>query len=130
MNVSHFMQSTMPMLCTPRASALHVNVQISCRQRAAVAALALPNGQRDTPRVWLVTCRSWERMREAKTEGKIKGSARACLKSQSARRVAAARRRVASEPSRSANPEGAGPDHVLSSMRNAALRWSLCHGVE
>lgn len=68
-------------------------------------------------------------MREAETEGKIKGPARACPPSQSTREVAAARRRVAFVPSRSANPEGIGIVCVPSSMRYAALRWSWCHGL-
>jgi hypothetical protein len=108
------------------------NVQMSCRQRAAVAALALPMGRLDTPCVRLARCRSWAGSRRlqglVKTEGKIKGSARACLQSQSARGVAAARRLVACVPSRGANPGGIGPGRVPSWMRYAALRWSWCHG--
>ena len=104
------------------------DVQMSCRRRAAVTALALPMGRLDTPCVWLARCRSWAPWRLVKTEGKIKGPARPCLQSQSARGVAAARRLLACVSSRSANPEGIGPGCVLSSTRHAALRWSLCHG--
>lgn len=128
MNLPHFRQSFMPMLCTPRASALPANVQISCRQRAALAALALPLRQRDTPGVWLAHDRSQDPRGQAKTEGKIKGAAPACPQSQSARGVAAARRRLACVPSRSANHEYTRACRVPSSMRYAALRWSLCHG--
>jgi hypothetical protein len=104
------------------------NVQMSCRQRAAVAAPVLPMGRLDTPCVRLARCRSRVPWGLVKTEGKIKGPARTCLQSQSARGVAAARRLVACVPLRIANPEGIGLGRVPSSMRYAALRWSLSHG--
>lgn len=123
--------STLCPLCNRNAAApalrLYSAVQTSCSQRAAWAAPPLPPGQRCAPRARLAVGRSRERMRE--TEGKIKGAARSCLQSQSARGVAAARRLVARVPSRSVNPEGAGLGHVLSSMRYAALRWSWFHGL-
>ncbi|MDO8771267.1 MAG: hypothetical protein Q7K57_21700 [Burkholderiaceae bacterium] len=104
------------------------NVQMSCRQRAAVAALALPMGPFDTPCVRLARCRSWAPWGQAKTEGKIKGPARACPQSQSARGVAAARRLLACVPSRCANPEGIGLGRVPCSMWYATLRRSVCYG--
>ena len=129
MNLPNAIQLSMPMLCAPCVPALHAIVQTSYRQRAAVAALARPVGQRDTPCVWLAHSRSRDPRGQAETEGKIKGPARACLQSQSARGVAAARRLVACVPSRSVNPEGTGLDRVPSSMRYAALRWSWCYGL-
>lgn len=105
------------------------NVQMSCRQRAAVAALVLPIGRLDTPCVRLARCRSWAPWGLVKTEGKIKGPARVCLQSQSARGVAAARRLLACVPSRSENPVAIGLGRVPSSMRYATLRWSVCHGL-
>lgn len=108
-------------------------VQMRCRQRAAIAALVLPVRQRGTPGVRLAGCRSRDRSRRllgpVKTEGKIKGPARAGSPSQSARRVGAARRLAAGVPSRNANPAGIGLGRVLSSTGFAALRWSGCHGV-
>ncbi len=108
-------------------------VQMSRRQRAAIAALALHIGQRRTPCMRLAGCRSRDRSRRlqgaAKTEGKIKGPARAGPQSQSARGVGAARRLVAGVPSRNANPTGIGFDRVPSSTWFAASRWSLCHGL-
>ena len=61
------------------------NVQRSCRQRAAVAALALLMGRLDTPCVRQACCRSWAPWGLVKTEGKIKGAARAGPQSQTAR---------------------------------------------
>ena len=115
MNLPHFMQPSLQRPCTPRAPALHAIVQIACRQRG-------------TPGVWLAHSRSRDPGGQAKTEGKIKGPARACPQSQSARGVGTARRLVACVPPDSANPEGTGPGRVPSSMRYAAPRWSLCHG--
>ena len=103
------------------------DVQMSCRQRAAVAAMAPPMRWLNTPCALLVRCRSWAPWGLAKTEGKIKGPARACPQSQSARGVAAARRLLACVPSRSANQGGIGVGGVPSWMRFAASRWSLCH---
>jgi len=103
-------------------------VQISRRQRAAIAALALHIEQRGAPWVRLAGCRSRDRRGAAKTEGKIKGPARAGPQSQSARGVGAARRLVAGVPSRSANPPGIEVRRVPPSTGFAALRWSLCHG--
>jgi hypothetical protein len=55
------------------ARGLHSAVQTSCRQRAAPAASSLPFAQRCALGAWLAVGRSWERMRKAETEGKIKG---------------------------------------------------------
>jgi len=55
------------------ARGLHSAVHTSCRQRAAPAASSLPLAQRCAPGAWLAVGRSWERMRMAETEGKIKG---------------------------------------------------------
>lgn len=55
------------------ARGLHSAAQTSCRQRAAPAASSLPLAQRCALGAWLVVGRSWERMRKAETEGKIKG---------------------------------------------------------
>jgi hypothetical protein len=60
-------------IAAAHASGLHSVVQTSCRQRAAPAAPSLLLGQRCAPGAWLAVGRSWERMRKAETEGKIKG---------------------------------------------------------
>lgn len=108
-------------------------VQISCRQRAARAALALPVWQRCKHRMRLAWTRSRAGSRRlqgpVKREGKIKGSARAGPQSQSARGLGAARRLAACVPSQNANPQGIRVGRVPSLMRFAALRWSLCHGL-
>ena len=104
-------------------------VQMPCRQRAAIAALAMPVRQRGTPCVRLACSRSRDPRGAAKTEGKIKGPARAGPQSQSARGVGAARRLVACVPSQNANPTGIEGGRVPSSTWFAALRWSLCHGL-
>ena len=104
-------------------------VQRSCRQRAAIAALAPPIGRLGTPCVRLVRCRSWAPWGPVKTEGKIKGPARARPLSQSARGVGAARRLAACVLSKSANPQGIELGRVPFSMRYASLRWSACHGL-
>lgn len=104
-------------------------VQRPCRQRAAIAALAPHIEQRGTPCVRLACSRSRDRRGAAKTEGKIKGPARAGPPSQSARGVGAAQRLAACVPSQNANPTGIEVDRVPSSIRFAALRWSLCHGL-
>lgn len=101
---------------------------MSCRQPAAVAALALPIGLLGTHCVLPVLCRSGEPRGSVRTEGKIKGPARAGPLSQSARGVGAARRLAACVPSQNANPQGIALGCVPSLMRFAALRWSLCHG--
>lgn len=104
-------------------------VRMFCRQRAAIAALALPIGQLGTPCARLARCRSWGPWEPVKTEGKIKGPARAGPQSQSARGVDAARRLAACVLSKSANPQGTRVGRVPSWMRFSALRWSLCHGL-
>ena len=102
--------------------------RISCRQRATIVALALPIGQLGTPCVRLARCRSREPRGPAKTEGKIKGPARAGPLSQSARGLGAAHRLAAGVPPLSANPYGMKLGRVPFPMRYASLRWSVCHG--
>jgi hypothetical protein len=102
---------------------------MSCRLRAAVAALARPIGRLGTLCVRLGRCRSWAPWGLVKTEGKIKGPARAGPLSQSARGVGAARQLAAGVPSQNANPQGIRVGRVPSLMRFAALRWSLCHDL-
>lgn len=103
--------------------------RMSCRQRAAIAALPLPIGQPGTPCVRLVLCRSRGPWGPVKTEGKIKGPARTGPESQSARGVGAARRLAAGVPPRSTNPPGIELGRVPPLMGYAFLRWSMCHGL-
>lgn len=88
------------------APALHSVMQEARRQRAAWAAPPLPRGQRCAPRARLAKRRSRERMREAETEGKIKGPARCRLLSQSARGIGAAHHLVVTMPPQRAKPRG------------------------
>ena len=108
-------------------------VQMSCRQRAARAALARPVWQRGRHRMRLAWTRSRAGSRRlqgpVKREGKIKGPARAGPQSQSARGLDAAQRLAACVPSQNANPQGMRVGRVPSWMRFAVLRWSLCHGL-
>ena len=104
-------------------------MQTYCRQRAVIAALALPIGLLGTPRVLSVLCRSREPRGSVKTEGKIKGPARAGPLSQSARGLGTARRLAACVPSWSANPYGIELRRVPFSMPYASLRWRVCHGL-
>lgn len=104
-------------------------VQMTCRQRAARAALALLVWHRCKYRMrlaWIPNRAPWG---PVKREGKIKGPARAGPQSQSARGLGAARRLAACVPSQNANPQGIRVGRVPSWMRFAALRWSLCHGI-
>ena len=104
-------------------------VPMPCRQRAVVAALALPIGLRGTPCVLTVLCRSREPRGSVKTEGKIKGPARARPLSQSARGLGTARWLAACVPLQSSKPYGIELGCVPSLMRFVATRWSLCHGL-
>lgn len=108
-------------------------VQMSCRQRAARAALALPVWQRCKHRMRLAWTRSRAGSRRlqgpVKREGKIKGPARTRPQSQSARGLDAARRLASGVLSRSVNPQAIELDRVPSLMRSATLRWSLCHDL-
>jgi hypothetical protein len=106
---------------------LHSTVQTSCGQRAAFAAPLLPLGRRGALCAWLATGRSRERMREAETEGQIKGVARRAPPSQPARGVAAAPQGFLRVPRRAWNPHGSGVCRVPFAIRCAAVRWSL-HG--
>ena len=104
-------------------------VQMTCRQRAARAALALPVWQRCMSCMRLAWIRNRAPWGPVKREGKIKGPARTRPLSQSARGLGAARRLAACVPSWSTNPYGIELGRVPSSMRHASLRWSLCHGL-
>lgn len=129
-----------PMLCPPvrdlcrqaaaeAALRLRSDVPRARRQRAAPAAPSLPRGQRCVPRALLALGWSWERMREAETEGKIKGAARTCLRSQSARALETAPRLQRWVLCRHTTPPGAHACHVPCSICCAAFLWSLSHGV-
>lgn len=107
---------------------LQSDVQTSCRQRAAPAAPPRPLGQRCAPRARLAVGRSRERMREAETEGKIKGVARLGLPSQSARGLGTAPHLRPSVPRKHAMPYGARVLRVPLPIHCAMLRWGLCHG--
>lgn len=67
-------------------------------------------------------------MREAETEGKIKGPARLCPPSQSARGLGTAPRRVHAVPCRGWIRPAAGAGCVLFPIRCADVRWSGGHG--
>lgn len=67
-------------------------------------------------------------MREAETEGKIKGAARFGLPSQSARGLGAALRLQPPVPRRHAMSQRAGRWRVPLSTHCATLRRSFCHG--
>lgn len=128
-----------PMLCpTARDSCyqaaadvllrLQSDVQTAWRQRAAPAAPSLPRGQRCAPRALLAVGWSRERMREAETEGKIKGAARLGLISQSARGLRAAPRWQRWVLRRHVIPHGFIVCRVPLCICCAMPRWSLCHG--
>jgi hypothetical protein len=68
-------------------------------------------------------------MREAETEGKIKGAARLRLPIQSARGVGAARRLAVPVPRRHATRFAAKRVCVPSALPCVVLRWSLRHGL-
>lgn len=110
-------------------------VQRFGRQRADIAALALPvtqHGSPDVRLVWRVRYRRRDRspgmQYPVKPEGKIKGAARSRTLSQSARGFGTARGLVAGVLSRCTKPLGIRPARVSSSMPSACLRWSVCHG--
>lgn len=107
---------------------LQSDVQTACRQRAAPAAPSLPRGQRCAPRALLEVGWSRERMRETETEGKIKGAARAGLRSQSARGFVTAPRSQRRVPCRHTTSPGTDVCRVPFSICCAAFHWSLCHG--
>jgi len=106
----------------------HSNVQTFRRQRAAPAAPSLPRGQRFAPSARLAAGRSLERMREAKTEGQIKGAARRHPRSQSARGVGAAPHLLVLVPRQCATPRRSGIARVPLAILCAPLRWSAQHG--
>lgn len=105
------------------------NVRRSCRLRAVIAALVLPDWELDTLGVRLVCSESRDLRGPVKTEGKIKGPARIRPQSQSARRLGTARRLAACVPLQNANPYGIKIGRVSFSMPYASLRWSVCHGL-
>lgn len=107
---------------------LRSDVQRARCQRAARAAPPLPLGQHCAPSVRLAAGRSRERMREAKTEGKIKGAARSGLRSQSARGFGAAPRFQRWVLCRHTTPLGADACRVPCSIDCAAFLWRLSHG--
>ncbi|MDO8768512.1 MAG: hypothetical protein Q7K57_07405 [Burkholderiaceae bacterium] len=104
-------------------------VRMFCRQRAVIVALAPPIGLFGAPRVRLARRLSWAPWGPGKTEGKIKGPARAEPLSQSARGLGAARRLAACVSPKNANPQSIRVGGVPLWMRFAALRWSLCRGI-
>ena len=67
-------------------------------------------------------------MREAKTEGQIKGAARRHPQSQSARGVGAARHLLVPVPRQCAMPHRRGIARVPLPILCAPLRWSARHG--
>lgn len=107
---------------------LQSDVQRARRQCAAPAAPPLPLGQRCALRARLAVGRSRERMREAETEGKIKGAARSGLRSQSARGFGAAPRFQRWVLCRHTTPLGADACRVPCSIDCAAFLWRLSHG--
>lgn len=107
---------------------LHSNVQTFRRQHAAPAAPSLPRGQLCAPSARLVAGRSRERMREAKTEGQIKGAARRRPQSQSARGVGAAQHLLVPVPRQCAMPHCPGIACVPCPILCAPLRWSARDG--
>lgn len=125
MNFAAFRDGTCRRTAPGRASVLHRAVQRARRQRAARAAPPLPHRQRCAPHARLAAGRSRERMREAETEGKIKGAARLGLPSQSARGFDAARHLAVPVPRRQSAP----PAVKDVRAQCAAPRWSLRDGV-
>ena len=106
----------------------HSDVQGARRQRAARVAPLLPFGQRCAPRARLAMGRSRERMREAKTEGQIKGAARRHPQSPSARGVGAARHLLMLVPRQCAMPHHGGIARVPLPILCPPLRWSARYG--
>lgn len=107
---------------------LQSDMQRPRRQRAAPAAPPLPPGQRCAPGARLAASRSRERMREAQTEGQIKGAARRHPKSQSARGVGAAQHLLVPVLLQCAIPRRLGVARVPLPILCAPMRWSVRHG--
>ncbi len=103
-------------------------VQRARRQCAVPAPSSLHRGQRCAPGARLAAGRRRERMREAETEGKIKGAARVILPSQSARGLGTAPCWAHAVPYRGRILPAAGVDSVLFPIRCAQARWSGRHG--
>ena len=72
---------------------------------------------------------SWEPMRDTQTEGKIKGPARMCPPSQSARGLGTAPRLRRRVPCRSRFTIAARRLRVLFPMHCALMRWRFRHGI-
>jgi hypothetical protein len=104
------------------------DVQRSSRRRAAHPALAPPLPSLVVPRAWPMVRRGTERTRGAKTEGKIKGSARHPSESQSARGVGAARRPWLPVPRDVRMPRVHSLSRVPFVVHYATQRWSSRHG--
>lgn len=100
------------------------DVQTSCRQHAAPSAPALPSGQRCALGARLAASRSRGRVREAETEGQIKGVARPAPPRQSARGFAAAPQGLMRVPRRDCSPHGSDVCNVPLRMCCATVRWS------
>lgn len=119
-----------PPHCRNAASPTHrlqSNEQKFRRQGAADAALLVPCWHRCTLGARLAAGRSRERMREAETEGQIKGVARPAPSRQSARGFAAAPQGLMRVPRRDWSSHGNGVCSVPLTMRCATVGWSL-HG--
>jgi hypothetical protein len=128
MSVSDFVQPSARVFCMPHAPRLHSIVQIACRQRAALAALALPVGQRRRLRLQLACARTRTTGEQAKREGKIKGPTRDRPQSQSARGLGAARHLAVLVPCGNARSHACEPCSALPLIECAVLRWSSLHG--
>lgn len=100
-------------------------VQMSCRQRAVIAALALPVRQRGTPCVRLARYRSRDPRGPVKAEGQIKEVARRAPPSQSARGFAAAPQELLRVPRKGWKPRHSGVRRVPYAPRCATVRRSL-----
>ena len=108
--------------------AAHHNVQRARHQRAARAALEPPLRWPLVPSACPVARRDTDRTRGTKIEGKIKGSARRLLKSQSARGVHTTRRPWRPVPCDACMSREHSLGSVPSAVHCATLRWSLRHG--
>lgn len=104
MTLLHFAQVSLSVPSAPQTPRLHSIVQIACRQRAALDALALPATQRRMPRVRLAWARGKAHWGQAKREGKIKGPAPAWPQIQSARGFGSAPPMAMYVPHRHATP--------------------------
>lgn len=102
-----------------------MNVQPRCISLAPQPAVAVPHPCRQSQ----PDRRGRSRQRSEKTEGKIKGPARARPQYQSARGLGAARQLAAGVPLPDVKRDVIKVVRVPSSTGYASLRWSLCHGL-